>query len=85
MKHKDAGLRCFVAHLGSEGELLPACKKCSECGEWLRPDEFVNGQCLPTLRAGDKCPHCDGTTVVLGGFEGEPVDCPACKGTGICA
>jgi len=53
MKHKDAGLRCLVAHLGSEGELLPACKKCSECGEWLRPDEFVNGQCLPTLRAVD--------------------------------
>ena len=56
-----------------------------EVTEWkIDTNEFDDiGEERPTKRAADKCPHCDGTTVVLGGFEGEPVDCPACKGTGI--
>ena len=53
MKHKDSYMRCLVAHFDSDGRLLPACVKCSECGEWLRPEEFASGECLPTKHAPD--------------------------------
>lgn len=43
--HTDAGQRCLVAHVDGNGQPLPPCIKCAECGEWLRPDEFENGEC----------------------------------------
>lgn len=43
--HKDSGERCLVLHLDFKGNRLPQCIKCSNCKQWLRQDEFENGEC----------------------------------------
>ena len=40
MKHKDSYMRCLVAHYDKEGNPLPACMLCANCGEWIAYDEY---------------------------------------------
>lgn len=42
--HKVTDLRCCAGHFDDEGNILPACFKCSRCGEWIRPED-INGIC----------------------------------------
>jgi hypothetical protein len=38
--HRDAGLRCLVAHFNIKRELLPACIICKHCGQHIRPEDM---------------------------------------------
>jgi len=46
MPHKDGGERCLVGHVSEDGEWLPTCIKCTQCHEWIRPEDMQ-----------DDCPH----------------------------
>jgi hypothetical protein len=39
--HEDSGAECLVAHYGSDGRLLPQCKRCRVCGFWVRPEHMT--------------------------------------------
>lgn len=45
MKHKFISY-CMVAHWDENDELLPPCRKCSECGFWVEYDK-LDGECHP--------------------------------------
>jgi hypothetical protein len=43
---RDTGEHCVVAHYLEDGKtLLPACKRCGGCGEYVRPDEISGHRC----------------------------------------
>lgn len=67
--HVDAGLCCLAAHFDSNGNLLPSCIICKNCGQHIRRED-MKSKC-PGFKTSLQSSPCAGYTSINPIFEAE--------------